>query len=572
MSANGKQQQIVVIGTGAGGSAAAYALTSSGVRVLALEAGPIFSPEHDYLLDKPHWEKQRFPHKPDSQGSYRFAEMQQLEERWAMLRSWNIISGQNNSGDRRMVSAPGYHHVQGVGGSTLHFTGEAHRMHPESMQMHTRYGVAADWPVSYNELEPFYQQAETIIGVAGTADGGPRWRSQPYPLPPHPLSKASKLLQQGSAKSGFSWVANSRAVLSENYDGRPACNYCNNCNRGCPRRDKGSADVTFMHKALATGKLELRPNSRLLKIVPDANNRIKAVIYLDQDGNERTVNCDILIMAAGAVETPRLLLASAGRLAPNGMANESGQVGLNLMETLAWSSSGIADTPLDSFKGLPADSICWDYNHPTSIPDTIGGCRFSTSMAEADLVGPINYAQRIVPGWGKQHKQALRKAFGQVVTIGAIGEFIPNDKTFVDLDPSEKDRYDMPLARIHSFLPEREITRLKFMMNSCRKILRHAGISGLVEEYGSYDYFSSTHIFGTCRMGLNPSQSVVNGYGQSHTWNNLFITDASIFPSSGGGESPSLTIEALAMRTGYFIAQRLGHKTTAATGTASYSS
>jgi len=164
-----------------------------------------------------------------------------------------------------------------------------------------------------------------------------------------------------------------------------------------------------MHKALAAGNLELRHGCRLLKIVPATNNRIKAISYLEPDGSERTIHCDILIMAAGAVETPRLLLASAEKLAPNSVANESGQVGRNLMETLSWSSSGIAAMQLDSFKGLPSDSICWDYNHPTSIPGITGGCRFSTSVAEADLVGPINYAQRIIPGWGKHHKQAMRR-------------------------------------------------------------------------------------------------------------------------------------------------------------------
>ncbi len=551
---------MVVIGTGAGGSAVAWTLASSGVRVLALEAGPAYSPESDYLLDKPHWEKQRFPYKPNSQGNYRFAQMQKLEERWSMLRSWNIISGQNNQGEYRIPSRAGYHHLQGVGGSTLRFTGEAHRLHPESMQMQSNYGVAADWPLSYSDLEPFYQEAETVVGVAGPAENSPRWRSQPYPLPAHGLSKAATLIKKTGADNGFTWVENARAALSMNYDGRPACNYCANCNRGCPRRDKGSADVTFIHKALATDNLELRPGTRVLRIIPGTNNRIKSIDYINQNGDEKTLSCDILIMAAGAIETPRLLLASADKLTPNGVANESAQVGRNLMETLSWSSSGIANTPLNSFKGLPSDSICWDYNHPTSIPGTIGGCRFSLSMSEADLVGPINYAQRIVPGWGTGHKQALRKAFGQAVTIGAIGEFLPNDKTYVDLDPEEKDHFGIPLARIHSFLPKPELIRLKFMMNSCRKILHLAGISGLVEEYGTYDYFSSTHVFGGCRMGIDPKQSVVNGYGQSHTWKNLFITDASIFPSSGGGESPSLTIEALAIRTGRHIARGLGYK------------
>ena len=255
------------------------------------------------------------------------------------------------------------------------------------------------------------------------------------------------------------------------------------------------------------------------------------------------------MLACGAIETPRLLLASAKRSAPRGLANESGQVGKNLMESLGWNATGLLHESVHSYKGLPADAICWDYNRPDSIPGVIGGCRFSAAVHEANLVGPINYALRIVPGWGKAHKTNMRNAFGKALSIGAIGEFLPNAGTYVDLDPKARDAHGIPLARIHSQLGDQEILRLQFMAKTCRQILHAAGVVHLAEEYGTYDFFSAAHVFGTCRMGQDPKNSVVDANGCSHELKNLFICDASVFPSSGGGEAPALTIEALALRT-----------------------
>ena len=204
--------------------------------------------------------------------------------------------------------------------------------------------------------------------------------------------------------------------------------------------------------------------------------------------------------------------------------------------------------PLGSHRGLPCDAICWDYNAPDTIASVVGGCRFNPGMAEADLVGPINYAERIVGGWGRDHKRRLRETFGHLLAISAIGESLPDARSFIALDPEAKDRHGLPKARIHSFLSDSEIQRLDFMAKTARAILEAAGVTELVEEYGTYDAFNATHVFGTCRMGPDPATSVVDPYCRSHRWRNLLITDASLFPSSGGGESPSLTISALALR------------------------
>lgn len=539
--------EVVIIGSGAGGGASAWALSKHGMRVLLLEAGPAYDPARDYVLDKPQWEQNGFQHKAPGEVRYTFGPMQKLEKQWQRLRSWNHITGlMNPSGQRRAWK---YHHVQGLGGSTLHFSAEAHRIHPGAMKMKSRFGVAADWPVDYEELEPYYNRAEGLIGVAGPGGDSIRTRNQPHPLSPHRLSYASTKIREGCRKLGLNWVPNPVAILSRPYDGRPYCNYCNNCNRGCPRADKGSVDVTFIRKAAASGNCTIKTGCRVTRINAGNDDKVKDIHFIDESGSESVISCRVVIVACGAVETPRLLLLSKNKNAPDGLANESGQVGRNFMETLFWNSSGIFPELIDSYRGIPSDSICWDFNAPDSIPGVIGGCRFSPATAEADLIGPINYARRVVDGWGKNHKDEMRKVFGRVLSVGAIGESLPNHDSYVDLDPEKMDDSGNPVSRIHSSVKDGEIQRLDFMMQKTREILYASGVEKIFEEHGSYDVFSATHVFGTCRMGFDPEESVVDKYCRSHRWRNLFIVDASVFPSSGGGESPSLTIEALAIRT-----------------------
>lgn len=538
---------LVIVGAGAGGAALAWRLAERGMRVLVLEAGPAFDPDKDYRLHTASWESDGLPPKPGSRGRHTFAPMQTIDDSWRDLRSWNAITGPLNPGTTRLPAGIGYHHVRGVGGSTLHYTGEAHRLHPEAMRMQARFGEAADWPLDYAALEPYYITAEALIGVAGPRETGARWRSAPYPLPAHRLSAASRRLQHAAGTLGLRWEANARAALSQPYDGRPQCNYCGNCNRGCPRRDKGSADVTFVARAVATGRCEILPGVTVTRLI-GAAGRVSHIALRDASGAAHRLPVKRLALACGAVETPRLLLASGSESAPHGLANDSGMVGRYFMETLSWVSSGIVDAPLQSFKGLPADSICWNYNAPDAIPGIHGGCRFSAAVHEAALNGPIAYAQRVVPGWGSRHKATMRKRIGQALSVGGIGEFLPNSGSFIDLDPQQKDAWGTPLARIHSRLGEQEIRRLRFMATLCRKLLHAAGASELIEEYGTADFFNSTHVFGGCRMGRSADDSVVDPYCRSHSLQNLLICDGSVFPSSGGGESPSLTIQALAIR------------------------
>ncbi|MEL6424540.1 MAG: GMC family oxidoreductase [Pseudomonadota bacterium] len=539
---------VVIVGSGAGGSAAAWELTAAGLDVLVLEAGPRYDFITDYRLDRPNWEQTGFPEKVPTADRQTFAPLQKLDPEWNDLRSWNRIRGLRNTGDRRSPRG-GYKHVVGVGGSTLYFTGEYHRMNPASMRMRSEFGVAADWPVSYNELEPFYARAERLVGTSGSQMDTSRPRSASFPLPELPMSYATRRLRSGFAALGWTFHANPLAVLSEPYDDRPSCNFCGNCNRGCPRGDKGTADITFLRHAEATGRCRVVTGARVQRLETDASGRISRAVLRRREGVDESVEAPVFVLACGAVETPRLLLNSA-------LGNGSGQVGRNFMETLAWTSIGLSDDPVGSHRGHPSDGICWDFNRPDAVPGTIGGFRITPATAEANLVGPINYAARVVGGFGKAHKEAMRKSFGQALGVGAFGESLPNAGTFIDLDPESRDTDGLPKARIHSHLDDRELSRLRVMAAHCRAVLDATGVSELIEESGTYDEFGSSHVFGTCRMGADPDTSVVDPEGRSHEIDNLYIADASVFPSSGGGESPALTISALAMRTARAVVAR----------------
>jgi choline dehydrogenase-like flavoprotein len=531
----------VIVGAGAGGAAAAYGLTQRGLSVLLLDAGPRFDPKTDYPLTSADWAARDFPEKPGSTGTVTFAAGQELVGSEPLLASGSRGLGPTVTNGTRWMDR--YQHVRGIGGTTLHFTGEAHRLHPDAMRMQSRFGAAADWPIDYAELEPYYVRAEELIGVAGPANQGARWRSRGFPLPPHPLSYAARTLGVGAARLGIDWQANSRAALSLPWHDRLPCNYCGACNKGCPRGDKGSADVTFVAAAVATGRCTIRPDSPVVRIEAGPADRVTAVLVGRSDGSIERITTPHLVLACGAVETPRLLLAS------DGLGNESGEVGKNFMDTLGVFVGGLHPLPQQSRRGLPDDAICWDYNAPDAIAGVIGGCRLYHASGESELNGLARFAVNAVPGWGAAHAQSMRQLWGHSLHVGAIGERLPNADSTVDLDPAVRDRFNMPVARIASHLAQSDIARLRFMAKKSHELLAASGVDHIFESSSSWDWFVASHVFGTCRMGNDPARSVVDAVGRSHRWANLWITDASVFPSSGGGEAPSLTIEALALRT-----------------------
>ncbi|MGQ0794072.1 MAG: GMC family oxidoreductase [Deltaproteobacteria bacterium] len=548
MAQKKKKYDCVVIGSGPGGAPFAWRLASRGMDVLLLEAGGRFDPYRDYPLSQNDWELKTFPHSSSIRQVY--GEAQPLDDKFEHLKSWNKASGKFNNQKTRKYAA--YQHVSGLGGATLHFQGEAHRLSQSAFRMKSLFGVAEDWPIGYGDLEPYYTEVEKILGVAGPEGALPnRPRAAPYPLPAHKLSYASQVIQRGCKKLGLSLTPNTVAILSAPYRGTPPCNYCNGCTWGCPRKDKGSVDVTFIPLLEKTGKCEILTGAFARRIEVEkkpTGQKARGVYYFDKSGKESFAEADFIAVACGAIETPRLLLNS-------GIKGE-GAVGRNFMETVFYQAVAFHPERVDSYRGIPIDSVVWKWNEPKDKKSGLkGGLRLFPTVGSA--TGPLNYALRYSKGWGDEFVADINKWFGHAVAIGGIAEFLPNKDTFVTVSDKEKDEFGAPLAKIQSFNAESEIKLLDFMAKTSKEILKASGAGEIVEEFSTYDFFAPTHVFGTCRMGKDPAKSVVGQDLRSHEIANLFVTDASVFPSSGGGDAPSLTIEALSLRAADLLVKNL---------------
>ncbi len=549
---NEKEVNVCIIGSGAGGAVAAYALGKAGFSVVVLEAGPRYSPSH-YQMAKKEWEKHPYPFlnraERKQKNLYTYSTPEKLDPAYKHLRSWSKVRGFYNNDDRRR--SPRVSRVKGVGGTTLHYQGEAHRFSPQAFKSKSLYGVAEDWPITYDELEPYYERAEHILGVSGADHNPLKPRRSPFPNPPHKLSCASKRVKTGFDELGLHLWPNSLAILSRSYDGRPSCNYCNGCSLGCMMQAKGSMDVTFIPKAEATGNVEIRPNSVAREVIINKQGKVNGVMYFDSQKIERRQKAKLIVVSAGALESPRLLLNSKSPLFPDGLANSSGMVGRFFMETIIYIVTAIFSEQLNSYKGLQIDSRAWDYNEPQKENSFFGGVVFGISAF--DLLGPLSYAKRLTKGWGSEHKDFMRNYFGHGINVFAIGEQLPHQDSRITIDPEVKDFYDIPVAKVTTKLCDNDLEMLSFMSKKCKEIVEAAGAEEIVREESSYDLSLISHIGGTCRMGIDPDKSVLNTYCQSHNIDNLFVIDSSCFVTEGGGDSPSLTIHAIALRASEYI-------------------
>jgi len=317
---------VVVIGSGAGGAFAAMALAEAGVRVLLLERGRRFDPRRDFPMTHPDWEI-----RPDAfaetghvrdDPSLVVAEGPPLDPRYARLRS-NGGSGGADPGRRRPFR---YWRVFGLGGSTVHYQGEAHRFAEHAFRPATAYGFGVDWPLGYADLAPYYERAERILGVAGDPANPFKVPRGPFPNPAHPLSYGSRRIADGAARLGWSLLPNSLALPTRSRDGRPPCQWSGGCIYGCIFGAKSSADLTAIPRGEHTGRLRTLLEARALALESSPDGKVGAVVYRHA-GKLARARPRAVVLALGAIETPRLLLANRSAPHRDGMANGSGLVG-----------------------------------------------------------------------------------------------------------------------------------------------------------------------------------------------------------------------------------------------------
>jgi choline dehydrogenase-like flavoprotein len=549
-----KGVDVCIIGSGAGGAPVAYALGKAGFSVVVLEAGPRYKPE-EYHLAKKDWEQYPYPQPfvdPEygkKENLYTYSAPEKLEPNHRALRSWSKAQGYYNPNDRRRP--PHIQRAKGVGGTTLHYQGEAHRFSPFGFETRSLYGVGEDWPITYKDLEPYYDKAEKLLGVAGLEGNPYKPPRGPFPNPPHELSCASERVKVGFDKLGLHLWPNYLNIISRPFDGRPPCNYCNGCFLGCMMRAKGSMDVTLIPKAEATGNVEVIPNSVVREIAINDRGKAEGVIYFDSKKLEKRQKAKIVVISASALESPRLLLNSRSSSFPNGLSNSTGLVGKSFMETIIYANTVLFSEQISSYKGLQIDSRAWDYNETRKESSYVGGVVFGVSAM--DLLGPLSYAQKLAPGWGREHKDFMTKYFGHAINVFAIGEQLPSDDNMITIDPEVKDYYGIPVSKVTTKLSNNDLEMLSLMRRKCNEIVEAAGAVEKVREFSAYDLSLISHMGGTCRMGNDPKKSVLNSYCQSHDVKNLFVIDSSCFVTQGGGDSPSLTIHAIALRASDYI-------------------
>ncbi len=504
----------VVIGTGAGGAPLLARLAKAGLKVVALEAGEHWAPAIDFATDE------------QSQSKLYW-----MDER---LSSGNdpIHFGNNNSGI-------------GVGGTTLHFTAYVPRPQPDDFQLYSEFGVGVNWPISYHHLEPYYDEVEQFIGVSGPQIYP--WgneRKSAYPLPPLPLNGAAQLMKRGCDKLNIKTSPAPNAALSSSYyqdeiGWRNACTNRGYCQAGCSTGAKSSMDVTYIPAAIHNGA-EVRAKSFVTSLEKNSSGKIESVVYI-RDGIQHRQKCKYVFLCAGAIETPRLLLL-------NNVANSSGQVGKNFMAHTGVQVWGQFEESVRPYKGIPGGLISEDTHRPKGI-NFAGGY-----LLQSIGVMPVTYASQVARGRGLWGKQLIDHMLGYNHTAGIniLGECLPYQNNYLEL-ADETDQRGLPKPRIHFSYGENEegITR------HAEKLMKE--IWSIAGAKDTWSFKRSPHTIGTCRMGNNAKDAVVNSEGQSFDIPNLFIADNSIFPSALSA-NPALTIMALSLRIADQFLKNQNHK------------
>ena len=542
-----RRWDVLIVGSGAGGGPLALTLAEAGAEVLVLEKGPRYS---------------RAEYRPDEVaiGRRDFWLSPPEEELHTLLRAGEEAAQPTQLGWTSRC----------VGGGTVQMGSYLYRFHPDDFRLRSRCGEylgIADWPYDYAELEPYYSQAEWQVGVSGQAGANPfeGARSRPYPLPPLDVHPLCAWLDRAAEKRGVSAFVTPRGILSQPYEGRPACTYCAFCaGYGCAVGAKASSQEALLPRAEATGRCEVRPGAMVREVTVDRAGRADGCCYLDAEGREHRVRARVVCVCCSAVESARLLLLSRSARFPDGLGNGNGQVGRHLQ--FHGFSNGQArfrydrhgDKPLRDGNPFFDRSVMDYYFLPPGVSDLPKGGLIRYGLPGAS---PIAAAVRAAEEagtllWGQRLQQRLRECCleSRTVDFEVFHDFIPNAGTYVDLDPHVQDRWGLPVARIHLEQPEHHRRAGAWLVERGLELLADLGADQLLpEEAGE---LASFLVLGTCRAGHDAVTSVLNPHCQSHEVPNLFVVDGSFMPTSGGAP-PTLTILANSFRTADHIADRL---------------
>ncbi|NIA68376.1 GMC family oxidoreductase [Pelagibius litoralis] len=507
---------VVVIGSGAGGGTLGTQLALKGIRTVILEAG----------------------------GRHEIDDFENDE--WGMFGKISWLDARTTSGDWRVAKDfPGLPAwiVKAVGGSTVHWAGASLRIQEHEFKAQSTYGNVAganllDWPITLQEMEPYYAQAEDRMGVTRTngIDGLPG-------------SNNFKVMKAGADKLGYKNCHTGRmAINSADRDGRGACQQIGFCFQGCKTGAKWSTLYAEIPKGEATGKLEVRPNAQVLQIEHDASGKVTGVLYADAEGKQHRQKARAVAVAGNSIESPRLLLNSASSMFPDGLANSSGQVGRNYMRHMTGSVYGIFDRPVHMYRGTTMAGIITDESRNDPARGFVGGYEMETlSLGLPFMAAFLN------PGaWGRSFASAM-DMYDHMAGMWLVGEDMPQESNRITLHASMKDQHGLPIPDVHFDDHPNDIAMRNHAFGQGAAVYDAVGA---VRTFPTPPY-PSTHNLGTNRMSERARDGVVNKWGQTHDIANLFVSDGSQF-TTGASENPTLTIVALALRQADYIAEQMG--------------
>jgi choline dehydrogenase-like flavoprotein len=522
----------VIIGSGAAGGILAKELSGNGFHVVVLEQGPYLT-EKDFVHDE-----------------IKVLNQDLLTNHPKLQPTTFRKTPQDKAKPQRAL-------VYGrlVGGTSTHFTANFWRFHEIDFIERSKVGPVAgstlsDWPITYADLEPYYTRVEWEIGVSGQAYASPfdPPRSKPYPMAPLPVKSSGVIFERAARKLGWHPFPAPMAILSEPRPGRSACVNCGFClGFGCEVGAKSSSLATAIRMAEKTGRCEIRPNSYVHRIELDAAGRATGAVYFDAQRSVRRQKAKAVVVCANGAETPRLLLLSANKQFPDGLANGSGYVGKNLMLNSGGVTTAVFEEPLNDYKGFAVSRILHDFYELD--PDKVGFHGGGGLDARFDMT-PISFALGSLPPgsprWGKSFKEVLSHNFTRTCEIFAHGTSLPVEDNSFSLDPDLKDAWGLSALRL-TYKDHPDDLKLSAWLNArSAELVAAAGAKKMWAPPVQEQQFA-VHLLGTCRMGNDRKTSVINSDHQTHDVKNLFLCDGSSLVTSGRGQ-PTMTIEALAFR------------------------
>lgn len=546
-----KAYDVCIIGSGASGGTAAKVLTEGGLNVVMLEAGGPIDPGKDF---KEHVWPHELPHRGVGKGARHRGELN--DEFLAPNGFWEIEG-------EPYTSAPGsrfrWFRSRIVGGRTNHWGRIALRFAPVDFRARSTDGLGDDWPISYDDVAPYYDKVESYIGVFGTRENIPSAPDGVFLPPPKPRC-TELFIKKTFDKLNILCVPARLAILTKPLNGRPACHYCGQCGRGCITASNFSSSQVMIPPAQQSGRLRLITHAMAREIVIGKDGKAEAVAYIDKTTRtEQRVHARSFVVAASACESARLLLNSKSPSFPDGLANSSGMVGRYLTDSVGSDGYGYFPqlekmTPHnhDGTGGMHLYTPWWKFDRKN---DFLRGYHIEFGGGPGmPSVGMFDDICDEHEGYGVALKQQCRKMYGTAIGFSGRGEMIPNENSYCELDPSVVDQWGIPVLRFHWRWSDNELRMAKDMQETFRAIVETAGgvymppkPEDAERPHGIADGGVIIHELGTARMGANKKTSVVNGYCQAHDVQNLFVTDAASFVSNPD-KNPTLTIMALTWR------------------------